>query len=343
MKPPQLQIPITEHAVFAICVGAQEKRETILIGEKTEVEKHLRGHASANLLFSAGREAGLFVQCFEPCTIRLADITVALCNSAARRESYLFQQKMDDLESLYASDNPVYRFTALLMWQEYRRALKDKKAAEALRDTLEEITLPSRFHVVDSVLRWQKQYRHSPLGFTDNDYLKYPVSVYYDSTSGRNEYGAVDRSLLPLVVYYLKQVYEADRYLQVCPLCGKAFVAKTAGKLTLCSKACKREQTRLNKRKFDEKAREVSYERAFKNTYMYWYNKVKKHRTLGDLPRARQDALEAAFSAFTEESAARKKKVTRGGADANEYESWLLGQRDVIDDLLMELEGRPKR
>ena len=69
---------------------------------------------------------------------------------------------------------------------------------------------------------------------------------------------------------------------------------------------------------------------------MYWYNKVTKCRKM-DLPEKNMEKLEAAFQSFSEESAKRKKEVAKDKAGASEYESWLLTQRNVIDDLMARL------
>jgi hypothetical protein len=70
---------------------------------------------------------------------------------------------------------------------------------------------------------------------------------------------------------------------------------------------------------------------------MYWYNKVVKLRKM-HLPETKTDRLEAAFRAFSKESARRKKQVIKEKSGAAEYEAWLLEQRNVIDGLLEELE-----
>ena len=90
------------------------------------------------------------------------------------------------------------------------------------------------------------------------------------------------------------------------------------------------------RRRFDERAREIPYERAYKNTYMYWYNKVKKCRDL-DLPPYKMDKIETAFTTFSKESVKRKKAIGRDRDRASKYETWLLVQRDAIDDLLGKL------
>jgi hypothetical protein len=99
-----------------------------------------------------------------------------------------------------------------------------------------------------------------------------PISLYYDFSNATNEYGVDHLSLLPLAVWYLKQIYKEKKYLRLCPLCGKPFVAKTAGMLTFCSDECKRESVRLNKKRFDEHCENCSkfYRVTLNDKYNYW-------------------------------------------------------------------------
>ena len=77
-------------------------------------------------------------------------------------------------------------------------------------------------------------------------------------------------------MFGLKRVYDNHLYFQRCKLCNNLFLAKTANIPTYCGEDCKREAVRLNKQRFDEKAKTLDYERQHKNSCMYWYNKVKK-------------------------------------------------------------------
>ena len=337
MIPNDYGIPITKNCVFALRLDFRKKTEEILIGELNEVKRRLIGFPHGAMLYEKTRDIGRLVMDYEPAAIVLADIRATLLDSIGKKKSPFFGYAVNRLIELYSSDNPLYRFTALLMWQEYHSALRrDKKANENLLDMFDDVTLALRFNLIDIVKGWQEQKRGDPLSYLDTDYRKYPILLYYGGGKDTPEYAVADCSLLSIAVYYLKRVYDSRRYIQTCPVCGNSFVAKTAGMTTLCSDDCRRVQGKESKRRFDERSRELSYERAYKNTYMYWYNKVKKCRGL-DLPETKLGKIEAAFNSFSRESAARKKEAANGKADVSEYESWLLTQRDAIDNLLAEL------
>ncbi|MDR1272588.1 MAG: hypothetical protein LBK04_06360 [Clostridiales Family XIII bacterium] len=105
---------------------------------------------------------------------------------------------------------------------------------------------------------------------------------------------------------------------------------------TLCSDACRRVQGRENKRRHDERAKDVSYERTSKTAYMYWYTKMVKLRGMG-LPKREMERAERLFKKYSDEARERKKAVAHRKADADEFESWLLSQRDIIDELMDEM------
>jgi len=330
-------IPITENCAFAVLLDMNKKTEKILIGELIDIKKRLDGFSDVKLLYENTRDIGRLIMDFTPIAEDLSNIRVALLDSASGRKPPHFNREIDHLNRLYGSDNPIHRFTALLMWQEYQRYyLNEKKDSGALFDVFDDITLALRFNLIDNVKSWQEQNRKNPLAYLDSDFRKYPVSVYYGSDKNASEYAVSGRSLLPIAVYYLKHVYSSGRYIQTCPICGSSFVAKTIGMTTLCSDKCRRIQGKENKRQFDERARELPHERAYKNTYMYWYNKVKKCQRM-DLPKDKLSGVETAFHSFSQESAKRKKAIGRDKEAASKYESWLLTQRDAIDGLLENL------
>jgi len=330
-------IQTTENCVFAVLLDMRKKTENILIGELKDIKRRLDGFSDVKLLYEKTRDLGRLIMDFTPIAEDLTNIRAVLLDSVTGSRSPYYDREIGNLERLYSSDNPIHRFTALLMWQEYQRyCLFGTKDSGALFDVFDDITLALRFNLIDNVKNWQEQNRKSPLAYLDNDFRKYPILLYYGSDKNASEYAVTDKSLLPIAVYYLKQVYGSGRYIQTCPACGNSFVAKTIGMTTFCSDKCRRVQGKESKRRFDERAREIPYERAYKNTYMYWYNKVKKCRDM-DLPPYKMDKIETAFTTFSKESSKRKKAIRKDKDLASEYETWLLVQRDAIDDLLGKL------
>jgi hypothetical protein len=270
---------------------------------------------------------------YTPSAIGIADIRAVLVDNTSKRKSPYFKRAVESLKEYYHSDNPIHIFIALRIWQEYNRALSDRNAAANLLDTIDGITLALRFNIVDHVKSWQDMDRHYPLRFLDTDFRKFPVELYFGSDKDAHEYAVTDMSPLAIAVYYLKRVYDSGRYIQTCPICGRAFVAKTAGMTTLCSADCRRVQIRENKRRFDERAKGISYEKAVKNEYIYWYNRMCRLRGM-ELPEKDMRKAERLFDEYKEEAARRKKEVIAKKASAAEFESWLLAQRDVIDGFM---------
>lgn len=334
MKIQDYGLQATENCVFAVSVDIPRLTERILVGEESEVRKAIEGASDPALLYMTQRSLGLLLQDFAPAPIRVADVRAALLDSMGRKKSAFFPQAVSALREMTESGNPVHRFVAAQMWQEFGCASRDKAAVASALDMFDDITLAIRYDVVADVLLRQRESRARPLAHLGAEFRSCPVSVYYEPDAAASEWGAVSGSLLPLLAFYLKRIYDGDRYVQVCPVCGKAFAAKTAGRTTLCSAACKRERVRLNKKRFDEKARRLSYERASKNAYMYWYNKVKKLVAGGDAPKRVVRKIETEFAAFTKEANLRKRGVVSGRTGAAEYEAWLLEMRDRIDDLV---------
>jgi hypothetical protein len=337
-------LSVTKNCVLAVSLDMKKKTERIIIGELEDVRRHIRGFPHRELYYlSDNRDLGQLLMDYKPIADVAADIRAALIDSVGKKKSPRFGWAVDTLAEHYNSNNPIYQFTALLMWQEYHRAKRDKKAAESLFDTFYDITLALRFNdtlalrfnVLDSVKDWQVHSRSNPLRFSDYDFRKFPVTIYFSDDKDTSEYALTDRSPLAICFYYLKRVYDSGRYIQTCPICERPFIAKTAGMRTLCSDACRRVQGRENKRRHDERAKGVSYERASKTAYMYWYNKMVKLRGMG-LPEQKMDKAERMFKEYTDEAARWKKAVAKKKSDVAEFEAWLLSQRDVIDELMNE-------
>jgi len=325
------EIPITYNVVFDMRLDTDTEQEHIIIGELPEVLRYLRG-GDGKIIMQSKRPFGSFiVECSQPIANDLADVRAILSSSTGKKKSPYFEKSREILNSLWQSDNLVYRYVAVRIWQEYNKAcgMKDYD----LYSAIETISLPLMFHLQNDILEWQEAEPQNPMGFLSNDYFFHPASVLYAKGGTLTEYMAADLSLLPLVVYYLKTVYNQKTYIQTCKRCGKLFRANTANIPTFCSEECKKEQNRDNKRRFDEKAKDTPFETAYKTNYMYWYNRMKKLRkTAAGTERLAE--TEKAFDIFCKEAIKQKKAVANGKADERGFESWMLQQRDIIDRLM---------
>lgn len=331
MKERQIKIPITENCVFAIRLDTKTEQEHIIIGELSKVQRYLRGVKDAKILINEKRPFGSFIlECSAPIANQLADVRAILSDNTGKKKSPYFEKSKEILEHLWHSDNLIYRFVAVRIWQEYEKAcgIKDYD----LYGAIEKISLPLMFSLTNDIKLWQENDPQDPLYQLDNDYFLYPALLLYQPR-GTKEYYAADISLMPLVVYYLKTVYKEKTYVQSCKLCGKLFRANTANIPTFCSEECKREQNKLNKQKFDEKAKDTPCETAYKKQYMYFYNRVKKLRkdAHGSELLAK---VEIAFKQFCSDAVKRKKQVLDQKMTDAEFENWMFKEAYNFDELL---------
>jgi len=88
-------------------------------------------------------------------------------------------------------------------------------------------------------------------------------------------------------------------------------------------------------RNLDNSSQNAVFERQHKNSYMYWYNKVKKlqKEAFGSDKLA---AVEVAFETFKAGNMERKTVVKGGKMPEKEYTDWLYKQQAVIDGLMQE-------
>jgi hypothetical protein len=275
----------------------------------------------------------------------MADMRIGLADGLDNKKTPLFGASQDFLEKLYQSENICHRFLAARLWSEYHKTMavyvKRKKSAEdeeyihAFVDRVEDLTLPFRYSVENEIMEWQCDHPKFPLRYFDREYYRHPGGLLWADNLENWEYGFASLSLMPLLMFGLKRIYGNHLYFQRCKLCGKLFLAKTANIPTYCGEDCKREAVRLNKQKFDRKAKDLPYERQHKNSYMYWYNKVKKlqREVPGSVKLAK---VETAFEAFRAENAQHKTAVKNRDLPEKEYTDWLYRQQAVIDGLMQE-------
>lgn len=341
MKDNQSTIPITGNCILALHLDFEKGKEHIVMGELHEVQRYLWGYKQANILAEQKREIGTFAaECFQPMADEMANVRIGLADGIDNKKTPLFGASQDFLESLYQSDNLCHRFLAVQLWSEYYKmkavyskrfkSAEDKVYLDGFIDRIEDLTLPFRFSIERDIMEWQCDHPKFPMHYFDEEYYKYPCGLLWAGNLANDEYGFATVSLMPLLMYGLKRIYDNHLYFQRCKLCDRLFLAKTANIPTYCGEDCKREAVRLNKQRFDEKAKTLDYERQHKNAYMYWYNKVKKLQK--EAPGSEKLAkVEVAFETFKAENAERKKAVRDGRVPAKEYTDWLLKQQIALD------------
>lgn len=189
------------------------------------------------------------------------------------------------------------------------------------------------FSLTNDIKTWQENDPQDPLNQLDSVYLSNPALVLY-STKGVKEYYTTNGSLFPIIVYYLKTVYNEKTYIQSCKLCDKLFRANTANIPTFCSAKCKREQGKINKRRFDEKAKQTPSEMAYKKQYMFCYNRIKKLRKNAPNSELLSEA-EKMFKDFCKEALRLKKQVRNGKMTDTDFENWMFQEVGKFETLIL--------
>ena len=346
MNDKQFEIPTTENCILAVNLDFEKGKEHILMGELSEIQRYLRGYRQAIILAEEKREIGTFAkECFIPMAKEMANVRIGLSEGLENEKTPLFEASKDFLQSIYQSDNICHSFLSVRLWQEYHatktvyskrhKSAEDREYIDTFIDRIEDLTLPFHFSIESDIMTWQCDHPKFPLRYFDEEYYRHPCGLIWACNLANDEYGFATVSLMPLLMYGLKRIYDNHLYFQRCKLCGRLFLAKTANIPTYCGEDCKREAVRLNKRRFDKKAKRFSFERQHKNSYMYWYNKVKKLQK--EAPGSdKLKTVEAAFEKFKAENAERKTAVKDGNQPEKEYVDWLYGQQAVIDRLMQE-------
>lgn len=337
------EIPTANNCLLAVHQDIEKNLETIVLGSMDNVQEYLRGNSNSGIFAEAKRPLGSFpADCFQPLTEDMALLRINLLNGINPKKRKSLQDAQNYLASLYQSDNFAYKFLAIRLWEEYKKTAsiyvkhkvhkEDNTLMDDFRDKIENLTLPFRYSIKRDILTWQCNHPRYPLHYFDNEYYKFPGGLLWAGDTKTSEYGFCTVSLMPLLMYSLKQLYANKLYFQHCKLCKKLFLTKTANMPSFCGLECKREQGRLNKRKHDEQARELYYEKLYKSTYMVWHRGVQWIKENASDPKQVKVA-EQAMKEFREEAVRRKAEVKAGKMDEKGFTNWLQKQCNVIYEI----------
>lgn len=340
------KIPTVNNCVLALHQDIEEKRETVILGGMDNVRAYLRSNNNSGIIATAKRPLGSFpADCFEHLTSQMAHLRIDLMSGIGKEKPDSFYAAKKYLEELFQSDNFAHKFLAVRLWEDYQKtalayakrfkSAEDKELLDNFMDRIESLTLPFRFSIKNDIMEWQCDHPKYPMQYFDDVYYELPGGIMWAGDAETSEYGFCTVSLMPLLMYSLKKLYANKLYFQHCKLCGKLFLARTANIPTFCSTECKREQGRLNKQKFDEQARELDYEKEYKNTYMFWMRGVQRMKKNAADPE-RIATAEQAMKEFREEAIKRKAEVKARTMPDRDFIGWLLEQRGVLERMEMD-------
>lgn len=326
-------IPMLKKPVIAINIDFKKKKEHLVIGDFDNVNAFIRGQKNIPIIFEKIRPLGSFLLDIITESEYFSDIKANFYEISKEK----YAENLRVVEGLYETENPVLKFIALSLWDEYSRVLKankEKDEAYPVLERLEDLTLPFRYNLTNNVLTWQKHKSFNPLMDMPTEYYKYPaLTLVIPQTKGTTEYIASDFTLFPLIVHYLKTIYEKKKFFSYCKVCGKLFLAPDNNKTFICSDKCKAKQQKMNKKKYDDAHKGDSTEKLHKAEYQYWFNRLSKAKRKNHFAAIAD--IEQAFAKFKEVSKIKKKQENNGLLSYEAYYGWCLEQRGVIDDIMM--------
>ena len=328
-------IPMLKKPIIAINIDFKKKKEHLVIGDFDNVNKFVRGQKDIEIIFEIIRPLGSFLLDIITEPEYFADIKVNFCETSKEK----YAENLRVVEGLYEAENPVLKFIALSLWNEYSKILKaDKEKDEdyPVLERMEDLTLPFRYSLINNILFWQKHKPFNPLMDMPTEYYRYPaLTLVIPQAKGTAEYISSDFTLFPPIVYYLKTIYEHKKYFSYCKVCGKLFLAPDNNKTFICSDKCKAKQQKINKQKYDEAHRDIDYEKAYKNETQYWRNRINKAKR-HNLPEGEIRRVNELFANFRKISLEMKNDIESGEFTYVALDNWFLDQREVINDFMRE-------
>lgn len=334
-------IPIIKNCVLALHTDTKKQKDHILIGEFREIRKILNGSDSARVIADSKLPIGSFAaHCMQPIPETIANIRSALGMGEANCNPDFWNNVVDELTKLYNSSNLCFKFYALKIWQEY----ESRQEQHFLRHKgdshtpfivfVEDLTLPSRMSLESYIMEAQNSPFDDPLDNFENIFLDGTANFFYTNQSRLLEYVVADTDMMPVMIYSLNKIYNNHQYFQRCKVCHKLFLAHTANIPTLCSDKCRRKQSRMNKRRYDNVKKNISYERNYKNSYMYWYNKLAKLKETDEIDYR---PFKKAFQTFCMDARTKKKAVKNGSYSISDFNDWMLSQRTNADEIMSQI------
>ena len=209
------------------------------------------------------------------------------------------------LQERLEGEEPLKSWTAFLLWNQYllSREMRDRDAAEG------------------SFRRWGETLLRPLLG---EGAEPLSLTLWYPPKEGKGEW-ALSQWPGALLRYAVRRLGDWDCAPRRCKVCGRSFLA-SGPRAALCGPACRKAQAAKNKRAFDQRARENSYDLLYKNACQGWRNRLNRARREEGAPAGERRTLEAAFALFKQEALERKRQVKEGAAALEDYAAWLEEQ-----------------
>ena len=336
--------PCYDRILFVLSLDRKHMKERVLIGEAQQIRFRLEGSDSADLLLDVTRPLGTLLVDFEHDTdgewnrLGLAPLRDAL-HSNRWKQPELERQAGDFLRGRYQSGDPVRTYVAARIWNGYLLAREPRDRDAACDRFMVEVSVlmtalqDERPLEIDTETGKPKTLDLNAPFFGRARAADTQLDLWYPAGRRATECVAAYASFYPLIVYYLNRLNDWGLCFRKCKVCGRVFLAGSL-RYELCGDKCRKAQALQNKRDFDERARENSYDLLYKNECQNWRNKINKAARISTFPSEQLAAMRAAFEVFKKEALTRKRAVKQKAASPKEFSDWLYRQSNVIVELL---------
>lgn len=265
----------------------------------------------------------------------------ALRNEKDRAE--LEEEAWSFLERKMCSADPIIKFTAYQCWSWYYKYRQLQEGADlsqkyadvflglsiiysfGLNVFLDETSLECDYDIKKA---WGRVRRCVEKIGTNKDMR---LNIRYSEQEKGSEWLLTTDSFYPLLQYYLKQLITWNLCFCECTACGKPFLAPSRH-YRLCSKACRTEQNRVNKRLFDFRARGNGYDIDYKNVSQRMRNRLNKLKKQEGISEEKCMEAEMKFDAFRKD-AIRRKKTIKTDEDRKVYRDWLFEEERKFEKI----------
>ena len=130
---------------MALSLDTERQTERVIIGEMKEISRYFEGCVEPEpvILADEVRPMGTMIsELFDTRSTDATDAATGFRPDTVHNRPDLLEKAVRVTEELYASDNLVWRFVALRLWQEYR-AVRDQPDAREINDRLVRSPTPS--------------------------------------------------------------------------------------------------------------------------------------------------------------------------------------------------------
>lgn len=330
--------------LLVLALDRRKKKERILIGEELPIRLRLQGNLDADVVCDMTRPLGTLLAEFEHDPdgewnrLGLAPLRDALHTNRWRQPA-LEQAAAGFLEKKYLTGDPVRMYAAFRIWNGYLAARLPRDRAEACGRFMDGMACLTAVFQEESPLRLDPETGRperpciSGRAFGSIPAEETRLDLWYPDNRRPMECVAAHASLCPMVTYYLNRLGDWGLYFRKCKVCGRLFLAESQ-RYELCSDKCRKKQALQNKREFDGRARDNSYDLAYKNECQHWRNIINSAKKKSGFPADRLAAMQAAFESFRREALQRKRAIRTEKASPKEFTDWLYQQNSIIIDLL---------